>query len=442
MGQMAQAGRDKSWDRPWTALIILTAISTFGFIDRIVLNVLAAPVQAEFGLSDTQVGLLTGLAFAVLNVGLGVFIARIAERRNRMPLIAVGTLLWSIATALCGMVGNWVQLLFARIGVGVGEAIGLPATQSVVSDYFPPERRATALSVLLLAPPVGALVGSAGGAWIGQYYGWRTAFYAAAAPGIVLAALAYWFVPEPPRGRYDPGTSDEVPPLRAVLDRLFGLASARHLLVGSTIASLVGFGLNSFVALLLIRKFEFSLVQAGLFSGLLASFPGAISVLAGGRIADWLGKGNPAAYALLPGVCMLVAAPLYIFAITRDAITLLLVFMTTAALFQYTYLGVTYGTFQNLLHPRMRATGTAVLAAIYGLLGQGIGPLAVGALSDMLMRRYGIDGGNALAGAMALTALLYVWAGGHYLLAARHLGGDLARVRGGQPAPDGVVSTT
>ena len=418
-------------DAPWLALVVLMSISTIGFIDRIVLNVLAVPIQAEFQLSDTQVGLLTGLAFAVLNVGLGIFVARIAERKRRLSLIAIGTLLWSIATALCGFVGNWVQLLFARIGVGVGEAVGLPATQSVVADYFPPERRATAMSVLLLAPPLGALIGAAGGAWIGQTYGWRTAFLVAASPGVFFALFAYLFVAEPPRGRHDVGASEGVPPMGAVLSRLFHLKSARQLLAGSTLASMVGFALNSFVALLLVRKFEFTLVQAGLVSGLLASAPGALSVVVGGSLADWLGKKTPAAYALLPGISLLIAAPLYIFAITREDVTVLLVVMTVAALFQYTYLGITFGCFSNLLHPRMRATGSAVLGAIYGLIGQGIGPLGLGMLSDWLLRRYGYSNGDALAVAMALFALLYLWAGAHYVAAGRHLRGDFAAVREG-----------
>jgi len=419
-------------DAPWLALLLLMAISTVGFVDRIVLNVLAVPIQQEFGLSDTQVGLLTGLAFSVLNVALGIFIARIAERKRRLSLIALGTLLWSIATALCGVAGHWVHLLLARIGVGVGEAVGLPATQSVVSDYFPPQRRATAISVIMLAPPVGALIGAAGGAWLGETYGWRTAFWVAASPGFLLALLVWLFVAEPPRGRHDPGASKEVPAIGAVLERIFKLRSARHLLIGSTIAAMIGFALNSFVAILLVRKFGFTLVQAGLASGLLASFPAAFSVLAGGRLADWLGSQRPAAYALLPGISLLIAGPLYVLAITRDDIALLLVLMTTAALFQFTYLGVTYGTFQNLFHPRMRATGSAVLGAIYGLIGQGIGPVALGALSDWLMRGYGFDNGNALAMAMALAAALYLWAGLHYLLAGRHLAGDLETTRSTQ----------
>ncbi|RKF21599.1 MFS transporter [Altericroceibacterium spongiae] len=423
MGHMARR------DAPWAALIVLTAISTVGFIDRIVLNVLAEPIRLEFGLSDTQIGLLTGLAFAVLNVGLGIFVARIAERRRRMSLIALGTVLWSIATALCGFVGSWVQLLAARIGVGVGEAVGLPATQSVISDYFPPDRRASAMSVLMLAPPIGAFLGSAGGAWIGQLFGWRSAFIAAAIPGVVLAIIAWLFISEPLRGRYDAMQTEDVPSLTAVAGRFAGLASARNLLIGSTIASLAGFGLNAFVAVLLLRKFQFSLLEAGLYAGLLASFPGAISVYVGGRVADWLGARNRAAYALVPGVCLLISAPLYIFAITRDDVVTLLVVMTFSALFQYSYLGVTYGTFQNLLDPRMRATGAAMLGAVYGLFGQGLGPLVIGLISDYLLASGGFSAGTALSGAMAITAILYLWAGAHYCFAARHLTQDLASLQ-------------
>src|SRR3569623_1220790 len=154
-------------DAPGLALTLLTAILTVGFIDRIVMNVLAVPIQAEFHLTDTQVGLLTGFAFALLNVTLGIAVARYAERGNRMGLIVVGTLLWSLATAACGFVGNFTQLLLARVGVGVGEAVGLPANQSVLGDYIPPEQRATAMSILMLSPPIGAFIGAAGGGWVG-----------------------------------------------------------------------------------------------------------------------------------------------------------------------------------------------------------------------------------------------------------------------------------
>jgi MFS family permease len=414
-------------DAPWLALTLLTAIATVGFIDRIVMNVLAVPIQMEFGLSDTQVGLLTGLAFAVLNVTLGIVVARYAERGHRMSLIAIGTLLWSLATAACGFVANFTQLLLARVGVGVGEAVGLPANQSVIADYFPPEKRATAMSVLMLSPPIGAFIGGAGGGWVGQEFGWRNAFLIATVPGALLAIAAWVFVAEPSRGRHDREKSGAVPPIGAVLKRLVGLPSARHLLAGSTLASLVGFGLNAFLTFVLVRKFAMSLAEASLWSALLGSLPGAIAVIAGGRLADRYGERTPALYAAIPGWCLIVAAPVYIVGITRDGAALLLVLVFAAALFQYTYLGVTYGVFQNLLHSRMRATASALLNAVYGLVGQGLGTVLVGALSDSLAPRYGRAEG--LAYAMAITAVIYLWAGAHYLLAARHVGPDMARVR-------------
>jgi predicted MFS family arabinose efflux permease len=384
-------------DAPWLALTLLTAIATVGFIDRIVMNVLAVPVQKEFGISDTQVGLLTGLAFAVLNVTLGIAVARYAERGRRMSLIAAGTLLWSLATAACGFVGNFTQLLLARVGVGVGEAVGLPANQSTLADYFPPAKRATAMSVLMLSPPIGAFIGAAGGGWVGQEFGWRNAFLIATVPGALLAIAAWVLVAEPPRGRYDREASGEVPWFADVLERLVGLKSARHLLAGSTLASLVGFGLNGFVTFLLVRKFAMSLAEAAFYAALLGSLPGAVAVLLGGKLADSLGPRRPALYAGIPGLCLVLAAPLYVFGITRDSAALLLGIVFVAALFQYTYLGVTYGVFQNLLHSRMRATGSAVLNAIYTLVGQGFGGLLVGALSDRLAPRYGSADGLAYA---------------------------------------------
>ena len=215
-----------------------------------------------------------------------------------------------------------------------------------------------------------------------------------------------------------------------MLKRLLGLPSARHLLAGSTLASLVGFGLNVFITILLVRKFAMSLAQAAFFAALLGSLPGALSVTLGGWLADKLGPARPGLYAAIPGYCLVLAAPVYAFAITRDGSALLLVLVFAAALFQYTYLGVTYGVFQNLLHSRMRATGSALLNGVYTLVGQGLGPLLVGLLSDRLAPRFG--SADALAYAMAITAAIYLWAATHYLLAARHVGPDLARVRAGQ----------
>ncbi|MCP5395478.1 MAG: MFS transporter [Sphingomonadaceae bacterium] len=412
---------------PGLALFILAGIGTFGFVDRIVVNVLVEPLKREFHLTDTQVSLL-GLAFALLNIGAGIIIARYAERARRLTLISFGVVFWSVATAACGAAANWTQLLLARISVGLGEAIGLPSNQSVIADYFPANRRATAISVLLLAPPIGAFIGFVGGGWIAQNFDWRMTFVFAAIPGLLLGVAAWLFVEEPTRGQHDPGASDDVPGFMEVLGRMTKLASARHMIVGSTIAAAIGFGANYFFTSLMMRSFGLNIAQAGLYAGVIASLPAAISVVGSGWLADRLGERSPAAYALIPGIAMLLAGPLYAFAITRESLWLLLSLVSVSAVLQFGYLGVTFASIQNLMHPRMRATASAVLNAIYGIAG-GMGPLIVGLMSDRLEGSYGI--GTGLSYAMALAGLAYLWAGAHYVLAARHVGADLQSVRGG-----------
>jgi len=409
-------------DSSWMALGILTAISTVGFIDRIVVNVLVEPVKAEFALSDSQVSLM-GVAFAVLNIGAGLVIARLAERMRRLSLISVGTLLWSAATAICGLAGGWVPLLAARMGVGLGEAIGLPSLQSVIADYFPATRRGLAISVLMLAPPLGAFIGFVGGGWIAENYDWRFTFLIAAIPGFVLALLAWLLVAEPPRGRHDPGAGEAVPPIGQVLRRLLLLPSARQLVIGSTLAAMLGFGLNYFFTSLMVRRFGLGLGEAGLYAGLIASLPAALSVLGSGWLGDRFGARNPAAYALVPAVCLLAGGPLYALAITRDDLGLLLGLVSIATFLNFGYLGVTFAALQNLMHPRMRATAYAMLNVVYGAAAA-FGPLLLGLCSDALAPAYGADRGLTLA--MAGGGLLYVWAGVHYALASRRYSADLA----------------
>jgi MFS family permease len=411
-------------DSPWLALILLASISTVGFIDRIVVNVLVEPIKGEFGLTDAQVSLMA-TAFTVLNIGAGLIIARFAERVRRLTLISVGTLLWSAATAACGWAAGWTQLLAARMGVGLGEAIGLPSNQSVISDYFPPNRRGLAISVLMLAPPIGAFIGFVGGGWTAQEFDWRFTFLIAAVPGVVLGVLAWTFIAEPPRGRHDADAGDEVPPMSEVLRRLFVLPSARHLVIGSALAATLGFGLNYFFTSLMIRKFEVGLAEAGLYSGLIASLPAAVSVIASGWLADRWGAKVPAAYALIPAVCLIIGGPLYVLAITRDNLGALLGLVSVATFLNFGYLGITFAALQNLMHPRMRVTAFAVLNVVYGV-ASAVGPLLLGALSDRMAPAYGPAQG--LAAAMAIGGALYVWAGVHYLLAARRLGRDAASV--------------
>lgn len=371
-----------------------------------------------------------GFAYSALNIVLGVVVARLAESRRRLTFTAIGTLMWSIAATASGFVQGWYQLLAARIAVGIGEAVGLPANQSLIADFYPPERRATAMSVLLLAAPLGAFVGLAGGGYIAQIWGWRWAFIATGLPGIVLAAVVWLFLHEPPRGGHDAITDDAVPPMRAVVQRFVVLPSARHLLIGSALGSMIGLGLIAFLSALISRRFGLPLGQAGLTTALISSFPAAIATIAGGVLADRLAPRIRASYALVPAIGLLAAAPLYLIAFTRGDFWPFIVFTTLAALLQFAYLGVTVGTLANMMHPRMRATANAFTNIVGGLFG-GLGPVLIGALSDRLAAT-GLASHLALGYAMAGGALLSLWAAAHYFVAARTVAADLDAVREGR----------
>lgn len=412
--------------RPGWALFVLAAISTCGFIDRVIMNVLVHPIKAEFHLSDTQVGLVGGFAFALLNVLLGIWVARLAERRRRVTLIGIGTFFWSVATALCAAASSFATLALARIGVGVGEAVGLPSSQSVISDYFPKEKRTTAISVLVLAPPIGAFVGLTGGGLVAQEWGWRAAFLIAAAPGFLLSAIVLLSVAEPKRGQHDGlgGDADRIPPLGAVLARMWGRHSFRHLLIGSTIASIAGFGVNLFLTTWFVRRFGYSLGQAGLTTGLIASAPAILGVVACGWLCDRRARKDARAYADIPALCLLITAPVYILAVTSGSAAAAIPLLAVATLFQYNYLGPSQGVFQNLMHPRMRASSYAVINILYSLVGAGLGPVLVGGLSDHFSA--GRSDAAGLTIALALTALLYLWAAVHFFIARRSIRAELA----------------
>jgi len=423
---------------PWFALVVLAGITTVGFIDRIVVNVLVEPVKTEFGLSDSQVSLMA-TAFAILHIGAGLVIARYAERATRTALIAAGTVVWSLATAVCGAAASWFQLLAARMSVGLGEAIGLPSVQSVIADYFPANKRGFAMSVLMLAPPLGAMIGFTGGGAIAQAFGWRSTFLIAAIPGFLLAVMVWFFIAEPERGRFDreadqpKEADDEVPPFLEVLKRLLVLPSARNLLIGSAFAAMLGFGVNYFFTSLMIRNFGLGLAEAGMYAGVIASAPAILSVLVSGWLGDKFGERNPAAYALVPAVCLLLAGPVYFFGLQQESLPLLLGMISAGTFLGFGYLGITYAALQNLMHPRMRVTGYAVIQIFYGV-ASAVGPILVGWLSDRLSLRLGPDDGLTMA--MAVSGAMYVYAAFHYFLAARRLRKDMASVNPAAAAAD------
>ncbi|MEI9965990.1 MAG: MFS transporter [Caulobacteraceae bacterium] len=436
--------------RGWVLTLFLL-IAMFGFVDRQIIAALGQPIKRELGLSDAQLGFIGGLVFALLNALLTIPIARIAERRRRVSIIAIGVFLWSAATCLCGAAGGFVQLAFARLAVGVGEATSTPATSSLIADYYPRDRRTSAAAVLVLAVPLGALIGAAGGGFIAQHANWRMAFVIAGAPGVLLGLLLALTIREPIRGHYDPPAAggEAAPPFTAVLRRMVQRPAFLHVVIGSTVASMGGFGVNYFLAPYFFRRFGLDYAQGGLLSGLVSAIPGSVSMLGGGLLADYLGRRDPRFYAWVPGIGALLAAPLYIIAFLQGAWPMATVFLMLTGLVQYAYLPALAGVSANTMEPRMRASAAAVVGIMTNLVGAGLAPVAVGALSDVFARRsFSGDFAVACAGAKAgesaamgacgqaaatglqqaciVMALVYLWAAVHFALAARTLKRDMA----------------
>ena len=265
-------------------LVLLVLAYAFNFIDRYILTILQEPIRAEFDLSDTQLGMLTGFAFAMFYVSFGLPIARYADKGNRRNVIAIAIAVWSLMTAISGAVMNFGQLLSARIGVAIGEAGGSPPAHSMISDVFPERSRATALAIYSTGIPLGVLMGYLLGGWINEYLGWRTAFLAVGLPGVALAVLIRLTVKEPARGRSEGRTDHgEVPDLAATIRFLWSRRSFRLLSLGAGVQCLAGYGIDMWVAPYIIRSFGMGTGELGTWMGLLGIF-GLIGTFLGVRL--------------------------------------------------------------------------------------------------------------------------------------------------------------
>ena len=457
MSESDAATLKRMQSRPYRAWLLglLLLVAMFAFADRQVIFALGQPIKRDLGLTDAQFGALGGLAFAVLNSLLAIPIARLADRGRRVRLMTIGVFLWSIATCLCGLARGFVQLILARLMVGVGEAAGGPATVSLLADYFPREKRASAMAITALAVPLGALVGAAGGGYIAQHADWRTAFFIAGLPGVVLGLLMWLTIREPLRGHYDAAApaGEAAPPLLAVLKRMVARPSFLHTALGSTLVSTGGFGILSFHPQYFYRRFGLDFAQAGLLTGLISAIPGSLCMLGAGYLADRLGRKDPRFYGWLPAAGGFLAAPIYVLAFTQSGWVAATTVLMINGLVQYAYLPISNGVYQNVMEPRMRASAFAVVGVLTNLVSASVGPLCVGALSDLFARHAmtaatGLDFRIACAGAKAaqtaaegacgaasasglqwacgVFALIYLWGAVHFMLAARTLKQDLA----------------
>lgn len=353
------------------------------YIDRQIVVILAEPIKREFGLMDWQLGFLTGTAFALLYATLGIPIARLADRANRVHIIAVALTVWSAMTMLCGAATSFAQLAVARVGVGVGEAGGSPPAVSLIASYFGPARRATAMSVYSLGATVGILVGFSLAGWIASTHGWRTAFVAAGLPGLLLAIGVRLWVAEP-RLRHNRAVAARPPPaLRETLRILISIPAWRFLNAAAVAAGIAVYGFMAWMPVYLIRRFGVSTQEVGTAVGLAAGLAGSVGVFLGGWWADRLGRVDARRQLLAPALSTLMfplAAYLALHAQSWERSIALLVPAYGLCL---AYTGPTWAALQGAAPPAMRAMAAAILLFLVNLLGLGLGPQLVGLASDL-----------------------------------------------------------
>lgn len=408
---------------------LLFLVSFFNYMDRYMLAVLLPGIKADLDLSDTQIGLITGIAFTLFYATLGVPIARLADKYSRRVIISVALAAWSVMTALCGLAQNFWQLAIARVLVGVGEAGASPPSHSLISDYYPPERRARALSVFTIGAPVGIMVGFVLGGWLAENYSWRIALVTVAVPGLLLAFVTLAKLYEPPRGSAPQGsdgvaTSAAEIPFLTVCSRLARSRAFVHLCIGNGLYASVWLGVVQWMPSYYTRSFDLTITQVGFFLAIVLGLSQLIGMLASGFATDIAAKRNVRWYALVPALGVGISTPPFLLVFLTDNYLL-----SMAGAFVAFMLGVMQGpasfaAVQTLAPPAMRAVAAAVILLITNLIGGFIGTPSAGILSDYLQPQYGEE---SLRYALLIVAIFFgVWSTLHYYLASRALPRELA----------------
>lgn len=395
----------------------LVVVYTFNFIDRQILAILLPSIKAEFGVGDGFLGFLAGTAFAIFYATLGLPIALLADRWNRRNLIALSLALWSAMTAVSGAAGNVVQLALARVGVGIGEAGCSPAAHSMISDYYAPSERASAMGIFTLGISFGIMIAFLAGGWVAQNIGWRQAFFMVGLPGVILAAVFWATVPEPQRGLSE-GRSDshDRPKLLSVVRFLLKRRSFLGIAVGGGLASFSGYAVTTLFPLYLIRSHGMTQADVGLYLGLTIGIAGGLGIVGGGYLADRIGRRSQR-MALSAVATALAAGWLLLFPVmlSAHAWVVLTLFVVPAALTNF-YLATTFAQTQSLVPLRMRGVASAVMLFVLNIIGLGFGPWITGTLSDALATDYGAESMRyalliTCATAYPLSALCYWFAG-------------------------------
>ena len=408
------------------AMVILAVVYMFNFIDRQILAILLPAIRDEFQVGDTVLGLLTGTAFALFYVTLGIPIAQVADRWNRRNLLAAALAIWSGMTALSGLATNIWQLTLARIGVGVGEAGCSPPAHSMISDYYPPEQRSTAMGFYTLGISTGIMFAYLAGGWVVENYGWRQAFFIVGVPGLLLAVLVRLTVVEPERGasesRSDSGTN---PTLARVLRFLLGRRSFVHMGVAAGLSAFVGYAVINFFPSFIVRSFGMGLAELGVWLGIVIGIGGGIGFFGGGVIADHLGKHSRRKSFNFLGLSSLISAICYIAVFMAPTATWALGMLFLPSAIANFYLATVLAQAQSLVSLRMRAVASAIVLLLINVIGLACGPLFTGMLSDVLRATFGDE--SMRYSLMVVSVVILPWAAWHYFCAGRSIDADLAR---------------
>ena len=401
----------------WYALSLLFAANLFNYMDRMVISVVLPLIKADLDLSDTQLGVLTGIAFAVFYATFGIPIARWADRGTRRTIVSLAIAVWSAMTVLCGLAQNFLHMMLARFGVGIGEAGCVPPSHSLISDYFPTERRATALGIHTAGATLGIVGGLVLGGYIAETWGWRWAFFVLGAPGLLLAILTRLTLREPTRGAQEERPVDAAqPPLGEVLRYLGRRRSYVHLVIVFAMGSFAAFGIQMWLPSFYVRSFGMSTAEVGFYFGIAFGLGSAMGTLGGGYVADWMGKGDMRKPLLVLGVgASAMTLPLSLGVLLAPwaalALSLNLVSSTIGGL----------AAIQTVADNRVRAIAVAILMFSSSMVGVGLGPLFAGMLSDVLAPRFGDD---SLRYSLIILSTLGVYPIVHLWLAVRALPRD------------------
>ena len=409
----------------WYALGVLTLVYTSSHVDRQIMGILLEPIKLELGASDTQMGFLIGLTFALFYATLGMPIAMLADRSNRRNIITAAVTVWSVMTVACAYVGSFAQLVVTRIGVGVGEAGSSPPSHSMVADLFPPQTRGTAMGVYALGVNFGLLIAYLAGGWMSEHWGWRATFIAVGLPGVLIALLVYFTTVEPARGASEGEASEgdsKAPSFRQVVAHMWRVRSARHTVIGSTLAGFVGYGFVLWMPSFFVRSHGLSPTEVGLTLALMTGVIGGLGTFTAGRLADYLAERDVRWRTWVVALAKAGYVPfLAAFFLIDDLTTALLVYVIPA-FFGGFYLAPTFALIQSLVSLRMRALAASITLFVLNIIGMGFGPQIVGIMSDVFAPAYGKE---SLRMALLVLCFINLWCALHYYLAGRTLKADL-----------------